>query len=145
MHKWACRSTNLIAKIPNSSTAVQNMRTKQWPAVLLFYLLNLWQVMLVYLQERNETTWIFGCAHSALKLSDLCSCRRKKEIKKPSSALWEFRSQFHSELIGALKVSSLLGQSWSEFICCVYEPHLNPVWMKVNTFTMVTIVHFRTE
>lgn len=60
--------------------------------------------------------------------------KKKKVIL--SLSLWT-----HQTFKGFLSVV----QRWTELICSVRDTHLNPVWMKVNTFTLVTTVCIKTE
>lgn len=143
MCKWACGSTNLTAKIPNSSKAVQHMRTKQWPASFLPIC---WICDKSGLCIYREGIKLLEYLDVLIQLWNCLTCvtaERKKTYK--TKAHFKSFALFYSKTTEALKVSSTLGQSRSEFICCVHEPHLNPVWMKVNTFTMVTIVWAGTQ
>lgn len=96
--------------------------------------------------QNNEDPPIF-CVHSTLKLSDyICAQKTQLHTKMPfrhwekkvilSLSLWT-----HQTFKGFLSVV----QRWTELICSVRDTHLNLVWMKVNTFTLVTTVCIKTE
>lgn len=82
-----------------------------------------------------EIVWLYSRTKNPAAHQNAISALRKKKVIL-SLSLWT-----HQTFKGFLSVV----QRWTEFICSVRDTHLNPVWMKVNTFTLVTTVCIKTE